>query len=41
MNRKFQLRDRYVIDLSGDADKKIDRRVAIALAIALDALQNR
>jgi hypothetical protein len=41
MNRKFQLRDRYVIDLSGDADKKIDRRLAIALAIALDALQNR
>jgi uncharacterized protein YxjI len=41
MNRKFQLRDRYVIDLSGDADRKIDRRLAIALAIALDALQNR
>jgi uncharacterized protein YxjI len=41
MNRKFQLRDRYVVDLSGDTDKKIDRRVALALAIALDALQNR
>jgi uncharacterized protein YxjI len=41
MNRKFQLRDRYVLDLSGDTDRKIDRRVAIALAIALDALQNR
>jgi len=41
MNRKFQLRDRYIVDLSGDTERKIDRRVAIALAIALDALQNR
>jgi uncharacterized protein YxjI len=41
MNRKFQLRDRYVLDLSGDDERRLDRRVAIALAIALDALQNR
>jgi uncharacterized protein YxjI len=41
MERKFKLRDQYVLDLSGDTDRKIDRRVAIALAIALDALQNR
>jgi uncharacterized protein YxjI len=41
MDRKFQLRDRYVLDLSGDPDKKLDRRLAIALAIGLDALQNR
>jgi uncharacterized protein YxjI len=41
MDRKFKLRDQYVLDLSGDSDKKVDRRVAIALAIALDALQNR
>jgi hypothetical protein len=41
MSRKFKLRDQYVLDLSGDTDRKIDRRVAIALAIALDALQNR
>jgi uncharacterized protein YxjI len=41
MDRKFQLRDRYVLDLSGDADKKLDRRLAIALAIGLDTLQNR
>src|SRR5205085_12540494 len=34
MDRKFQLRDRYILDLSGDTDGKIDRRVAIALAIA-------
>ena len=41
MNRKFQLRDRYVVDLSGDTEHRIDRRLAIALAIGLDALQNR
>jgi len=41
MDRKFKLRDQYVLDLSGDTDKRIDRRVAVALAIALDALQNR
>jgi hypothetical protein len=41
MNRKFQLRDRYVLDLSGDAERVLDRRLAIALAIGLDTLQNR
>jgi uncharacterized protein YxjI len=41
MNRKFQLRDRYVLDLTSDHDRRIDRRLAIALAIGLDALQNR
>jgi uncharacterized protein YxjI len=41
LTRKFKLRDQYVIDLAGDGDRKIDRRVAVALAIALDALQNR
>jgi uncharacterized protein YxjI len=41
MNRKFQLRDRYVVDLSGDSERKLDRRLAIALAIGLDTLQNR
>ena len=41
MDRKFQLRDRYVLDLSGDSDKLLDRRLAIALAIGLDTLQNR
>src|SRR5205809_4126114 len=40
--RKFlSVRDRYVLDLSGDTDKRLDRRLAIALGIALDALQNR
>jgi hypothetical protein len=41
MDRKFQLRDRYVLDLFGDTEKKLDRRLAIALAIGLDTLQNR
>jgi hypothetical protein len=41
MNRKFQLRDRYVLDLSADTGKVLDRRLAIALAIGLDTLQNR
>ncbi|HEV7641913.1 MAG TPA: hypothetical protein VGO39_13685 [Gaiellaceae bacterium] len=41
MDRKFQLRDRYVLDLAGDTEKALDRRLAIALAIGLDTLQNR
>jgi hypothetical protein len=41
MDRQFKLRDEYVLDLSGDPEKTIDRRVAIAMAIGLDALQNR
>jgi hypothetical protein len=41
MDRKFQLRDRYVLDLSADSERRIDRRMAIALAIGLDTLQNR
>src|SRR5688572_12144277 len=39
--RRFGLRDRYVLDLSEDPERRIDRRVAIALAIAMDALQAR
>jgi hypothetical protein len=41
MDRKFQLRDRYVLDLSGDTERVLDRRLAIALAVGLDTLQNR
>jgi uncharacterized protein YxjI len=41
MNRKFHVRDRYVLDLTGDIERQLDRRLAIALAIGLDALQNR
>jgi uncharacterized protein YxjI len=41
MDRKFQLRDRYVLDVSGDQERLLDRRLAVALAIGLDTLQNR
>jgi hypothetical protein len=41
MDRKFKLRDQYILDLSGDREKKLDRRVAVALAVGLDTLQNR
>ncbi len=41
MDRKFKVRDEYVLDLSADRDKKLDRRLAIALAVGLDTLQNR
>src|SRR5215203_1570771 len=39
--RTLGLRDRYTLDLSGDTDRTVDRKLAIALAIALDALQSR
>ena len=41
LRRAFSLRDRYDLDLSGDVEKRLDRRLAIALAIGLDALQSR
>ena len=39
--RRFGLRDRYLLDLSADSERTIDRRLAIALAVGLDALQAR
>jgi uncharacterized protein YxjI len=39
--RIWAWRDRYVMDLSGDPERWIDRRVAMAFCIALDALQDR
>jgi uncharacterized protein YxjI len=41
LTRAFGMRDRYTLDLSGDVERTIDRRLAIALGIALDALQSR
>lgn len=41
LTRRLGVRDRYDLDLSGDTERAIDRRLAIALAIALDALQSR
>jgi uncharacterized protein YxjI len=39
--RLGSVRDTYVLDLSGDPEKTVDRRLGIALAVGLDALQNR
>jgi hypothetical protein len=41
LDRKFKVRDQYILDLSGDPEGTIDRRVGVALAVSLDALQNR
>jgi uncharacterized protein YxjI len=41
LRRPIGVRDRYTLRLGGDPDRRIDRRVAIALAIGLDALQSR
>jgi uncharacterized protein YxjI len=39
--RPFGLTDRYLLDLRGDSERRIDRRVAVAFTVALDALQDR
>jgi uncharacterized protein YxjI len=41
LERRIGFRDRYVLDVSGDTERALDRRVAIALAVAMDALQAR
>ncbi len=41
LRRVWAIRDRYVLDLSADAEHSIDRRLGVALAIALDAFQSR
>ena len=41
LTRRLGIRDTYDLDLSGDTERIIDRRLAIALGIALDALQSR
>jgi hypothetical protein len=41
LERIIGLRDRYRLDLSGDSGRALDRRVALALAVGLDALQAR
>jgi hypothetical protein len=40
-NRNFTLFDRYVLDLSRDRPRLIDRRLAIALGVLLDTGENR
>jgi hypothetical protein len=41
LRRPVGIRDRYELRLPGDPDRRIERRVAVALAVALDALQSR
>ncbi|WP_067491033.1 hypothetical protein [Actinomadura hibisca] len=38
VEKKFGLRDRYVVDIK---DARLDRRLVIAMAVGLDALQSR
>ncbi|MBI1735219.1 MAG: hypothetical protein HYR51_08600 [Candidatus Rokubacteria bacterium] len=40
-NRKFTLFDRYVLDLGADTERRLDRRVALALGIMLDTGERR
>lgn len=41
LSRVLGLRDKYILDLSADAERALDRRLAIALAVGLDAFQAR
>jgi uncharacterized protein YxjI len=41
LERILGVRDRYRLDVTGDTGRLIDRRVALALAVGLDALQAR
>jgi hypothetical protein len=41
LRRPLGVRDRYTLNLGADPDRRLDRRVAVALGIALDALQSR
>jgi hypothetical protein len=41
LERILGVRDRYRLDVSGDSERRIDRRVALALAVGMDALQAR
>ena len=40
-NRKFTILDRYVLDLTSDPERYLDRRVALALGIMLDTGEGR
>ena len=40
-NRKFTLLDRYVLDLTADAERQLDRRLALATGIMLDTGERR
>lgn len=40
-NRKFTLFDRYVLDMTRDAQRLIDRRIALAVGVMLDSGERR
>jgi uncharacterized protein YxjI len=37
----WKIRDTYTIDMSGDPDRTVDRRLILAIAVGMDALQAR
>jgi uncharacterized protein YxjI len=39
--RAWKIRDTYHIDLSGDPERTLDRRLVLAIAVGMDALQAR
>jgi uncharacterized protein YxjI len=39
--RAWKLRDTYTIDMSGDPEQLLDRRLVLAIAVGMDALQAR
>jgi uncharacterized protein YxjI len=39
--RAWGVRDAYTLDLSADQERLLDRRLGVALAVGLDALQSR
>jgi uncharacterized protein YxjI len=41
LRRPIGVRDRYILTIGGDPEHRIDRRVVVALGVALDALQSR
>jgi uncharacterized protein YxjI len=41
VRRAWSVRDRYELDLSNDVGRTVDRRLGVALTVALDALQSR
>lgn len=40
-NRKFTLTEEYILDMSNDAARTVDRRIAIALGVLLDTAERR
>jgi uncharacterized protein YxjI len=39
--KRWSLVDRYTIDMSGDPERTVDRRMILAIAVGIDALQAR